>query len=538
MSHSPRERLFRLCFRFSLLMFCCCMLANGFAQPYGPLKSRSDLYTYFNPADLNMPDGSIAVSDAIVYLSKSYFWGVFNEAGTSFLIRTPGNDEKVGLVLTGHQIYSYLGRDPVIGETIRFDSYIYMKYLGKDSMVNGIHYNRVSGYAAGYLDEGELKAYFRSTQTRSDIALVMIDRRKLPPVASYNELGYYLGNVPDSRTIFYTIGHSSLYPQLIADSLNLTNTYSEVLFMGGRGHYAVGQGSSGSPVINRPANAGDAWSVNGVISAIFLPYITPVSDVAYSDEIYTSSHNIIMSKINKLEPAIRQYCWKKSDSSQISNSHSYEQHETVDNSVNQVPYEAPQSISSINSFLSSTNAITQKVQYYGQQAALDAVSFYLRCKTLHVLNFPLPNKYPAAPYADLNWVVSLVGEEIEIGPGFEYQASDSSELNVATINGVGPSGAARRIGPSDKSVLSDNLFRRDDLFTVYPNPSPEGIFNIMSSLGGQYEIIITGMDGRVIYRSDFEGNLFRVQLSGVARGMYMLSVYMGYKQVFVQKIMY
>lgn len=514
-----------------------CLSVAGFAQVTYPTFTRSDIYTFFDPGSRNMPAGSAMAAGAVMCIQRIY--DGFQETGTGFLIRTPDDKGKVGLMLAGHHIRAILGRDGIIGETIPFNAKIALNYRAKDSLSDGRHYTQLTSLASGFLDVGELKGYIMDENTQADIALVLIDKEKLP-VASYSELGYDFSDIWDATARYYSISHTSFYPQLITDNMEIVRRSLYRVNLTATAPYAIGGAGSGAPLISRPVNATDVWAVRGVFVSIYEPLINPPKNIGYNDDIYHSSYSSAFSKINLLESAIRQYCWKKTDSNQIATSASYKQSVTVNN-PGIAAFQADRRFGSIDDLLSSAGAIIERQLIYHQQTAIDMVSYYLRCKTLQSLNFPVPNKYPAAPFANLGWLVSLVGQTIEMNAGFEYTASDNSELNAATMNTVTESSdAAMRKTTAETFAKDTNETTGTTEFKVYPNPASDGLFHVSLPLEGYYRAVVRNLEGKEVYQATCNTNPFQLNLSAVVRGTYLLQLFdqKNAKAVYQQLIVY
>lgn len=515
------RRLARLCW------ICFPFAGSVYGQPFSYERSFPDIFTYFDPSSTRKPIGASMASDAVVAFQRFAF-NIANGTGTGFLIRTFRSDNKVGLCLTGHQIQGILGRVPVEGEMIPFNQYIYMKYLGKDSVSQGKHYSRTTNYVQGYLDVGELKAYFLDDLTGEDIALVLVDKGKLP-VVSYTELGYDFSDVWEAAARYYTIGHPYYYPQCIADNLNRIaahRVYGPTVasfWATTDGPNAVAPGWSGGPLITRTFKASASPVARGVLTEC-----ANFKDEVFSPDGSENKPYCLISrycKINRIEPAIRQHCWRQSDSSQISASAIYKQSATVDNTAFATPYTENRVLNSLGSFLSSSGALIETLPYYGQKGVTNIMSFYLRGKFLKTLNFPIPNRYPFAPYANYEWVVSLVGEIVELGGGFSYTALDNSELNVAAVTTDSLS-----ITTTAHSFLSGKIPTDDDEIveggnsTVYPNPSGDGIFYIsIPPEAGQCRLTVHSSDGRRVFEAlDISSSPYRLDLSAFSKGAYVL----------------
>lgn len=535
--------IYRICLIGFILMAGITSMTNRLqAQPFQPLKSRTDIFPYFDPSGTGNPYGIALASDGIVAIQqyKSYLSDKPGRAGTAFLVRTPGVSDKVALVTAGHVLRGRLGRDPVVGETVDLNSYIYMKYLGKDSIVGGIHYNRVLQYVQGYLDVGEVKAFHMDEQNHKDYALILIDPRKLP-VKTYTQLGYDFSDTWPASERYYTLGHPEYYPQIIFDNLQKLTNLNNAVDLGNpvNSPYATGSGASGSPLITRPANAAAPWSVRAIAVSIYNPF-EPTNDPAYNP-VEMASHNLIATKMKFLEPAIRQYCWGKQDSASISANQSYKQSIQIDNTANLTPYYTDLLANNLNSLLTSTASIKNQVSIYGGVAVSNMASFFLRFKSIQTLNFPVPNKYPYAPYANFDWIATLVGSIIELHGGFEYDASGNSQLNITAVKAEPTaSGSSTTINTNAMPGLLQQWSNDEEAYAVYPNPSSNGVFYLKLPSDTTHHIIVYNMIGKEVYTANCSANPFCFNLTAVARGTYLLAVYRGHNAVpvYQQKIVY
>ena len=60
-------------------------------------------------------------------------------------------------------------------------------------------------------------------------------------------------------------------------------------------------------------------------------------------------------------------------------------------------------------------------------------------------------------------------------------------------------------------------------YIVYPNPT-QGILTIETDIIGQYSIVITSINGQLLYNSRIEGTTHQIDLSSFEKGLYFITV--------------
>lgn len=481
------------------------------AQPINlPIESRPDLFAYFSPVATNSPLKAADVSKAIIHLNSFIDeWTPGTGAKASaFLIHTFRDDNKICMCLSGHQVKTlFTNGSPIVGSPAPFNSDIYMDYLGEDEIVNGEYQNKTINFSKAFLSSVTLLAYEGDVQGGKDAALVLIDKNQLPS-ALIGTLGYDFDDNNWASSGYYCIGHPNNYPQRIADNLAFQQDQVFSVQLSGRLPYAVGFGNSGAPLLTRPV--GVAGTVKGIFSQAsgyqnFLGHLKSDFSTNYFQYATTS----YFTKMSVLEAAIRNHCWKKSDSTRISVNGSYKQTISVDNS------------NVVNAYsryftLSSASSLTQSSSSLFSESSSDEEYSRLNANNCSVGDFSLPTTYPGG---SKSWRVTIAAQKINVFSGFSYAASGSAELELSAV--VIGSSAARQTNSQSPVMPEEN----NALFEVYPNPSSSGIYHLKLPAGGTFLVVVNSLEGREIYRASCNANPFTLQLPQIARGTYVLNVY-------------
>jgi hypothetical protein len=501
-----------------LLLFYTIILQHAQAQPLNiPKGSYPEYFTYFTPGNDDFPLHADVASKGVVMLDGSVTDRVNH--GTAFLIRTFRDDDQVCMCLTAHQVPDQVP----IGSSFSFNKFLYQNYLGADSVVEGLEFNSTTGYSRGYLSRATLVERIDDSVNNKDIALLLINKHML--IGPYVQLGYGF----DSTALWadghsYAIGHPYGYPQRISDPLDIVNSpinTTSVNLLTTDVPYSTGPGGSGSPVLKRPENAGAPWYVRGVAStAVFAPGdILSLSEVDdYDDDQLQYSTDIEVNNISLLEQAIRKHCWKKVDSANISAGKLYKQFLAVDNPA--TPY-------SQSYTLSSASGVSTAAAANEQQGSL--LASLLNANLCNISGFTLPTIYPGSTYP---WVVTIAGKQVDVGTNFSYDALGNSELHLASVVigntvSVASKPIVKVIDLSQQETDTDTVTAG---FSVYPNPSSNGIFYISFPTAYEkkgYRIVVYSIDGRQIYKAeDIIGKKpYRLELGAQSHGSYLLGIY-------------
>jgi len=481
-------------------------------QPMGvPIGSHPEYFTYFTPGSSAMPPNASVTSKSLILLQTTdlFFSEHIATSGSAFLIRTFRDDEKICACMSAHQLGLPFTSvvDSIARKQVQSD--IYMNYLGRDNVVNDLHYNQLTRFDEGYMAAVSVRAYYFDPSTGRDIALVWINKNVLPS-KSYSMLGYDFATGGWSNGRNYSMGHSLKYPQRLSDSLEMewSSGDGSIVELKTKLPYAIGTAHSGSPVIQSLPNASEF--VKGVVTQGDLHHDAPDN---FGDNIDWATQ-ITINSMSLLESAIRRDCWKKADSAQISVSQSYKQSLTIDNTKGIAPYDQNQSISSASAITYSAATETKKVA--GVQES------FLKANICGINGFTLPTAYPGGTDP---WAVTVAAKEVNVSSDFNYEASGLSELNLASVViSTGTQSTARWVDSvqAGTAVAGEESSTR---FDVYPNPSPEGIFNVKLPATGSFRLAIHDLDGKFIYGADCTGSPFRFALPAVARGSYLLTVY-------------
>jgi len=482
-------------------------------QPLHVLKgSYPNIFTYFTPGSSAMPPGAAVASKATMLLQATDFrtYDEYSESSSAFLIRTFRDDNKICACMSAHQLD--LPYTNIAAAKARWpaNSNLYMNYLGADSVSNGIHYNKTIRVDKGYLGTVSVRAYFYDTTTEKDIALVWIDKDLLPS-ASYSMLGYDFNKTGWSNGRNYAMGHPLAYPQRLSDNLELleSDVDGNTVELETKLPYATSPGSSGGPVIQVSTDGLNSWVVKGVLTEGYEQYEEDLN----LNERFIWATKVGVNNIGLLENAIRRHCWKKEDSAQIASSQSYKQSLVIDNTSGIAPYSQDQRVSTAANITASPGVTSQT------EGVRETI---YKANVFGMSGFALPTTYPGSTDP---WAVTVAAKEINVSSDFNYEASGLSELNLASVViSTGTQSTARWVDSvqAGTAVTGEESSTR---FDVYPNPSPEGIFNVKLPATGTFRLAIHDLDGKYIFGADCTGSPFRFALPAVARGSYLLTVY-------------
>lgn len=490
--------------------------------PVNSLKeSRTDLFTYFVPGGAVMPYGSDLASKSIVHLNTGVPLGEAGPNatnGTPFLIRTFLEDtpdsNKVCMCLAGHHITTaFTPQTPVAGDMVPFNSLVYMDYLGDEAVnASGQKLNRVTHFSKGYISTAKLLAY-RDAPFNGDYALVLVDKRELPSL-SFAELGYDFDNLDIWRNnIFYSLGHPWNYPQRISDNLQLDSLFIGTTRLSAVLPYAAAPGYSGAPVLVRPQNPGEPVVATALLSRLYPEQQDSFLDLSGQKRMYGLS--LQASKLNLMEQAIRTHCWNKRDSADISATGSYKRSVTIGNANTGNAFNQNWSLGTTSALISASTSL------FPSDPSQSLKITRLNANICNFTGFFLPSIYPAE---NKSWQTIIAAKEINLSSDFRYDASGISELNLTTVVISAPmSSTSKQLSGLAETQATGNEI--GSLFTVYPNPSPNGLFYLQTPVGKSYRTEVLTLDGKTVYHSSCTGNPCQLQLSSVARGSYLLTVY-------------
>ncbi|PZF72287.1 T9SS type A sorting domain-containing protein [Taibaiella soli] len=482
-------------------------------------ESFPGYFKFYDPANSGVPTGSDTASKATIFHVRNIGQNQLS-TGTMFLINTFRDDDTICACLTGHQISSFFPSGNVALGPFSGMHALLMNYLGKDSLasIGGINYTLarpIPGFSKSYITGGELVAYRYDPndllKIQPDIALILLDKRQLTE-SSYATLGYGFEDNNWTTDNYYSLNHPYTQPQRIQDnySVNVFGLGASVIEATTASPFGAGEGSSGGPIIKRPLAPSNAGYVRGVLVSIRQP-ISLFDQITFQTLSY--SNNVVFTKMNVIEQEIKRHCWKNRDSNEIISNGLYRKSVLVDNKTSIEPYSLKRTISSVSDITGAAET---------GPAKKSIKTSYLKGDQCTISGFTLPVVYPGG--TDF-WQVAIVGKEIIIGDGFSYNASGSSELNIGAIviNGGAESSFYRKVD-SSSAALPNTINTEEGLdFKVYPNPSPDGRFNITFPEQGQYWVVVYTIEGKEIYAASSSVN--SLQLPSVARGTYVLNIY-------------
>ncbi|PZF71419.1 T9SS type A sorting domain-containing protein [Taibaiella soli] len=515
----------------NLLFFFLLLTTVATAQPTSaPISAQPSLFTYFTPLSPDMPEGSNMASKAIVLLNRGFPYPEMygNEwlrgaDGTAFFIRTfldnTSDANKLCICMTGHQIANLFpdGTTPTIGSNLLLYTDIYMGYLGQaitDSRGNSI--NRTTNFSKSYLASAKLLEYFKEG-TSKDIALLLVDKRDLPS-AWIGTLGYDFDDDNSSwiGNAFYTLAHPHYYPQRLTNNETVTNNATNFVQLSSSAPYAGGSVGSGAPLVISSATTGTTPIVKGVVSG-------GVDNLWFNDLNgirYYYGFNSNATKIKALEQAIRQNCWNKRDSFNISVGGLYRISAVKDNQSTTNAYSQNVSLNNASSLVgSATSAYTETTE--------DLEVTHLHGNICTIGDFTLPVNHPTSSKP---WQVAIACKEIDVSTDFTYTASGESELNLSSVViDAETSPSSRQTDSTVKLITTTNL-ETENRLSVYPNPSNTGVFNITVQLKGSntqqnYTLQMLSADGKIIYQTTGQSGMqHTVDIHQYATGFYFVTV--------------
>jgi len=492
------------------------LLLLGF-RANGQKESFPNYFTFYNPANVNVPQGSDTAGKAILTYTRITGQATVN-TGTIFLINTFRDDDTICACLSGHQMPTFYPNDHVIPGPFSGNTDIYMNYRGKDTIlsIGGTLYTHTwtTGYSKGTITGGELVAFYYDSLNNfgnPDIALVLLDKRQLP-ISSYATLGYDFSPSNWGGSLYYSINHPHFYPQRLQDNFTFNSQAASMVTFTTSLPFAMGQGSSGGPLVRKPSAPADPWYVRGVVSQMDGTTAGMVWDRITGKELDYGTH-ISFTRIATIESEIKRHCWKNRDSNEILSSGIYRRSVLINNAANITQFSQKRAISSTNDITAAASSGPVKKRI---------LSSYVPGDQCDLGSFTLPATYPGSTNF---WQVTIAAKEINVGGNFSYDPADQSELNLSSVvlNGGTASSPLRRTDTTTPSYTLDKEYASSP--KVYPNPSPDGIFNIVLPDTGQYSVAVYSMEGKEIYRTNCTVHPFRLELPQIARGTYLLHVY-------------
>jgi len=513
------------------------LLAFGFnkialAQPTGvPDWSHPNVFTYYSPGNTSMPAGSDLASKAVM-LMDSYDDFLEVTAGTSgaiFPVRTFRDDNKECMCLSTHQIKKSSSGTPALGSTVYMLANLYNNYFGKDSLnPTGVAYNKTLGFDKTFVLTGELKEYIYDTANGADIALIWIDKRIFSS-STYVELGTDFSDQNWSDS-FYSLSYPLSYPLRLNDRMTASTGLRDAVYLYVTEPYSIANQSAGAPFISRSATAPNI-SARGVLS---MPRV--------QKDIYTLVNNIptklayntrvVSTKMKLLESAIREHCWNKRDSANISTNEFYKRALEIDNTLFANAFGTNQALSSSSQL---TGATTSSIFSINTPENIKSTTIKANnCSFDNANGFTIPTVYPGTTNP---WRVQVLAKTVDVKPGFEYTASGDALLSLGTVVLTSTHSTSRQLPTdTDENGIHNNesvMSKDPGSFNVYPNPSATGIFSL--DLPGHidkdkvesYRLIVHSADGKLISQSEKAqpGLRCQINLSGFSRGSYFLSVY-------------
>ena len=128
----------------------------------------------------------------------------------------------------------------------------------------------------------------------------------------------------------------------------------------------------------------------------------------------------------------------------------------------------------------------------------------------------LPDVYKLSPLEEIFFVITLDASGLESG---DYYADIILEWrNPFFRKGFFPV----RLHVRDK-VGTDETSRNISPLQIYPNPT-QGPVSIQTNREGSHDLVITSMNGQLLYDAKMEGSTHQVDLSSFTEGVYFITI--------------
>ncbi|GAA4458575.1 hypothetical protein GCM10023092_27080 [Rurimicrobium arvi] len=494
-------------------------------SPNMPLKSRPDLFTFYEDNNPAMPSGANSASKSLIYLQGGdpNIPGNDGAGSTAFIIRTFRDDDSVCVCMTGHQISDFTGgQSPTVPGEVTLNNYISMNFKGTDlvDLDDGVHYVGANEGASSYLHTLRVVAYYQdplSAGTGIDAALVLIRKRQLPS-ANYTALGYDFSAINAlNYQNYFTMGHPWCYPQRLVTNLVFDNDANNYVWLRTQLPFASGPGASGSPLINSVTTAAQGILASSRLNSA----INPERTVSGRTLEYKYATNIRFTRMSLLESAIKEHCWKNANKEQILSSGSYKQTVQEANPGASFFQEYSLSVSQVANIFSYSRTST------GDANGKKVTDFAAKNCTFG--SFTLPAVYPGT--TSTPWQVVVTAKQVDVTAGFSYTASGSSELDLNTVAIYGSQSAASKLAGATDTAFASSVAGTDaaSCFKLYPNPSTDGTFYLElphSERAVRYKGTILSIDGKAVRQlNDMQsGQKVDISLPHLPKGFYLLNV--------------
>lgn len=465
-----------------------------------PEGSYTAYFKYLDTTGNNMPANAVKAAKGVVGIEDFKYLPAGNGRGTGVLIRTNRADKRICLITVAHVLKNSLS----VGKRIPLE--IYFKYFGIDDngrskTISGIHTT---------IPDAELVAYQYGAvgDVFADYAILLIDRRHIP-VKAISTAAYDLNHIPASTRRYYLLGHPYGMPMRIADNLSYTVSNAGRMNLMGTGNNTTGAGGSGGPLFVAITGASDA--VVGLLRGSDEDIVKiPDNELVGNDKTQDIGYfrSVGCMRLGYFADEIRLFAQQSAVTAQ-STSDCCQEAEEVDNTANWNAF-------GLNAFATNLDALTPlSSQEYAEEHQGTKL---VRARSL-TMNFEYQ---PSA--ATQNLVTYCLAAQTNLENGFQFMAPNTE----FSIFSVVPEPAATVAGTSRKEsskARNDSVEDHTTVFAVYPNPSPDGMFNISLPATGQFRVAVHSLDGRKICEAVCAQKPFHLVLPAVARGNYVLHVY-------------
>ena len=519
-----------------LLVYAFLTIFNGSVLAQAKMRTaRIGAYTkYFQYLNLqadDIPEEAQLTSNAIAGL----VFPVPNNgiaSGTGFLIKSYRNDGKICMCTAAHNVNLMQSSFWSSFRTID----IYMKYLGQPIWVPQLnaYFNKTT---SGFKSTVQAKLVESLVSNGQDAALFLINPQELPTI-DFATLGYSFDyEYSPSSPLSYIIGHPYGMPQQLSDKLVYNQSLSAnvpvtnfVIDASGRKPAGIGLGNSGSPVLLRGNNS----FVTGIFHEIIIngsnSETIPEIELVLTDKqipIIYDTKGFVSTKMSVLQAAIKKHCWDNKTEEEIGIG-DYKKSVTTNNAEKRAEFYPTRTIASLNDL---TIAANQPYRANNPGCILLKAS-HLTISCPITATADSKNIYGLAP------TVALIN-------GFSYTATGDNSFEMNSVVLEPTSAAASRF--TSPGFLSNNskpkiIATPSAAFTVKPNPSTTGIFEVTvpaATIIKSYTMTVTTIDAKpILQQTVYPAQKARINLSGKARGVYVLQIYDNNKIVYGTQLVY
>jgi len=466
-------------------------------MPGAPRGAFVDYFENFPDVVSTIPNGDI-VSSAIVGMRSigPNFFPIdpLGSKSTGFFIRTFRNDDKICMCMSGKMAASFqgLGLTALVNRNFVFDGYL--NYLGQATITVPTLNNITSVSRVPFLAEIVAMKYDRAAIGGSDIALVLIDKARIP-MGTYGLLGYDFTLNADTTSLFYIVSHPLGAPQKFSGFYKFNPNVpivSNFFFLRNSTIYTsyTALGSEGAPILKIGQGNLDSSVVGSYVTSLTETQIPPdlVSQTDGSRTFYyrPGAVGTLMSVIRN---EIIANCWQNKTVQELTTSGEYKHSVQTANAPRYNDFSRPIAFTTDFSYNPFVDA--GYVRDHPGSVLLKGSVISFACNI--------------TPTAATNEIYVLGSQQIELNPGFSYTATGTNllALDPVLLGASSSSSFTRNIEILPEHVLDTiDIDNRSRNYSVYPSPST-GIININTANNDQsYLVSIFNMAGELVFKDD------------------------------------